>query len=56
MPIILTSSVLHTLITSSLRLNLQAIDVDDKENEAGEELLSVVPPIDTLNPLKNFLS
>ncbi len=52
----LTSSILHTSTTSSLGLNLPTINVENKEREASEELLSVAPHVDTLNPLKTFPS
>ncbi len=50
----LTSLVLHTSTASSLGLNLPAINVDNTDREASEELLSVTPHVDTLNPLKTL--
>jgi hypothetical protein len=50
----LTSSILHTSITSSSSsLNLQVTDVN-KERKLGEELLAIMLLVDTLNPIKNF--
>ncbi len=50
----LTSSISHTLIPSS-GLNLQVIDVNDKERKVSEELLWITLHVDTLSPLKKIL-
>ncbi len=51
----LTSSILHTSITSSSRLNFPTINVDNKDTKVGGELLSIAPHVDTLSLSKHFL-